>query len=132
MESKTVIITGSRTITDYQALKEAIESSPWFGSIGTVYVGDAKGVDKLALRWCKENGITYYIFRAEWEEYGKWAGPERNRDMIRLGGEAVIALWDGESKGTRNMIWEAEKAGLPRHVCVWSKKEQAYELLDMA
>lgn len=125
METKTVIITGSRTITDYAAVVEAIESSPWYGSIGTVYVGDVRGVDKLALRWCKENGITYYIFRAEWEEYGKSAGPERNRDMIRFGGEAVIALWDGESKGTRNMLWEAEKAGIPCHVRHYKQESQA-------
>ncbi len=113
MNSKTVIVSGSRTITDYEAVKNAIESSPWFGSIDTVFVGDARGVDALVVRWCKENGITYQIFRANWRFYGRGAGPERNREMILSGGEALIAIYEGESKGTKNMMAQAERAGIP-------------------
>jgi|SRR5688500_10532028 len=113
MNSKTVIVSGSRTITDYEAVKHAIESSPWFGRIDTVYVGDAKGVDALALRWCKENGITYRIFRANWSFYGRGAGPERNADMINAGAEALIAIYEGDSKGTMNMIKQAKRAEIP-------------------
>lgn len=116
MEAKTVIVSGSRTITDYNLVKQVIESSPWFGNILAIHVGDAKGVDKLAVRWCKENGITYHIFRAEWDEYGKAAGPIRNKEMITHGGEALIAIWDGESKGTKGMLALARKHGLPVHV----------------
>lgn len=118
MNTKTVIVSGSRTITDYQVVKEAIESSPWFGAIDTVYIGDAKGVDTLALRWCKENGITYRIFKANWGLYGRGAGPERNREMILEGGEAVVAVWDGESKGTRNMLALAKRFDLPVHPAI--------------
>lgn len=115
MDNVTVIISGSRTITDYELVKETIESSPWFGKIAHVYVGDAKGVDELVVRWCKESGITYRVFKAEWHVYGRSAGPERNSDMIRAGGEAVITVWDGESKGTKNMRKLAKSAGLPVH-----------------
>lgn len=121
MNTKTVIFSGSRTITDYQVVKEAIESSPWFGAIDTAYIGDAKGVDTLALRWCKENGITYRIFKANWGLYGRGAGPERNNDMILAGGEAVVAVWDGESRGTRNMLEQARRWSLPVYVKIHSK-----------
>lgn len=113
--NKTVIISGSRTITDYNIVKEGIESSPWFGSIAHVYVGDARGVDALVVRWCKENGITYTVFVAEWGRYGRSAGHERNGEMILHGGEALIAVWDGESKGTKNMIRQARQRNLPIH-----------------
>ena len=113
--NKTVIVSGSRTITDYNIVKQAIESSPWFGSIAHVYVGDAKGVDKLVLRWCRENGVSFTIFKALWRVYGRSAGPERNGDMIRHGGEALIAIWEGESKGTKDMMRQARKHSIPVH-----------------
>lgn len=113
MNTWTVIVSGSRTITDYRTVKEAIESSPWYGKIEHIFVGDARGVDALVLRWCKENGITYTRFKAEWNLYGKSAGPERNGEMIRSGGEALIAIWDGESKGTKNMMEQARRHEIP-------------------
>lgn len=127
MNTKTVIVSGSRTIISYKLVKEAIESSPWFGRIDTIFVGDAKGVDALVVRWCKENGITYRIFKAEWNLYGKSAGPERNREMIRAGGEALVAVWDGESKGTKNMIQQAKQHGLPTHCKIYDYVDQKLE-----
>lgn len=105
-------------------MKAAIESSPWFGDIDTIFVGDAKGVDNLVVRWCKENGITYRIFRANWKLYGRSAGPERNGQMIRSGGEALIAIWDGESRGTKNMIQQAKQHELPVHVKIYDYVDQ--------
>jgi hypothetical protein len=113
VNTKTVIIAGSRTITDYELLKQTIENSPWFGRIDTVFTGDARGVDAMAVRWAKENGITFRIFKADWSFYGRGAGPERNKDMIIHGGEALILLWDGKSKGSKNMLGLAKRFGLP-------------------
>jgi hypothetical protein len=127
--NKTVIVSGSRTITDYDVVKQVIESSPWFGSIAQVYVGDAKGVDALVVRWCKENGIGYTIFRAEWGRYGRSAGPERNGEMIQQGGEALIAVWDGESKGTKDMMRQARKHSIPVHSV--EVKREAFPIGDI-
>lgn len=118
MNTKTVIISGTRTINDYDALDQAIKSSPWYGHIDTVFVGDAKGVDSLAVRWCKNNGITYRVFRADWSTWGKAAGPERNATMCLEGGEALILLWDGESKGSKNMKRMAKHYQIPIHEVV--------------
>lgn len=43
--------------------------------------------------------------------FGKAAGPIRNIDMAKIG-NTLIAIWDGRSKGTLNMIKVAEKRGL--------------------
>ena len=50
-------------------------------------------------------------FLAQWDKYGRQAGPMRNRQMAE-NADALIAYWDGESRGSKNMIEEAKKRGL--------------------
>lgn len=59
---------------------------------------DAMG-EELAKAW----NWKLTIFPAEWEKYGKRAGILRN---IQMGdyADALVAIWDGESKGTKHMI----------------------------
>lgn len=45
-------------------------------------VGDAEGVDTIALHWCLREGIPYDRYDADWHSYGKSAGPIRNRTML--------------------------------------------------
>jgi len=59
-------------------------------------------------------------FPAHWDEYGRAAGPIRNRQMLDKGwADAVVAfhLNLDESKGTADMVREARKRGLPVWVC---------------
>jgi hypothetical protein len=95
------IIAGSRTITDYNIVKEAIEKSGF--EITTILCGMAKGVDQLGKRYGEEKEIPIEKFPANWEIYGKMAGYFRNEQMGR-NADALIAIWDGESKGTKQMI----------------------------
>lgn len=103
------IIAGSRDCFDTVALLEAIRESQF--TITVVVSGTAKGVDQLGEAWAKANGIRIKKFRPDWDRYGLSAGPIRNREMAEYA-EALIALWDGKSKGTKNMIDEARKRGL--------------------
>lgn len=99
-----VIIAGSRTIEDYELLEYVIKQSGF--NITEIVSGGASGVDTLAERYAKENNIIFTKFAAPWNLYGKAAGPIRNRIMAEYA-DALIAIWDGESSGTRNMIHEA-------------------------
>jgi uncharacterized phage-like protein YoqJ len=47
------------------------------------------------------------IYPANWRKYGKRAGHRRNQQMAD-NADALIALWDGESPGTRDMIRRME------------------------
>ncbi len=107
-----VIIAGSRDIKDRQLLRLAIEKSGF--DITEVVSGGAAGVDSLGEQWAREHGITLTKFPADWSSYGKAAGPIRNEKMAAYVGKegALLALWDGKSKGTKNMIDNAEKHGL--------------------
>jgi superfamily I DNA/RNA helicase/O-acetyl-ADP-ribose deacetylase (regulator of RNase III) len=96
-----VIIAGSRGITDMAALEEAIAQSGL--DIKEVVAGGAKGVDTLARLWAERHGIAYKEFPAQWETYGKSAGYQRNEEMANYA-DALIALWDEKSPGTKHMI----------------------------
>lgn len=107
------IIAGGRTITDYSLVLSAIAES---GFIPTEIVsGMAPGVDTLAVQYATENNLPLQQFWAEWEFYGRAAGPIRNRQMAEYG-EALVAIWDGVSRGTKNMIETAQKKGLVVYV----------------
>lgn len=54
-------------------------------------------------------------FPADWDRRGRAAGRIRNREMAKHA-DALIAVWDGESRGTANMILEAHRAGLKVYV----------------
>jgi hypothetical protein len=79
--------------------------------IATVVSGGAKGVDALGERYAVEMNLPLHIYEADWEQHGRAAGPIRNRKMAE-NADALIAIWDGKSKGTKNMIETAEKKGL--------------------
>lgn len=103
------IIAGSRTITDYKLLCEAIRKSGF--DITEVVSGVARGVDALGERYAADNGIPTRRFPANWNEHGRAAGPIRNGEMAKYA-DALTALWDGQSRGTRDMLHKAYSHGL--------------------
>jgi predicted Rossmann fold nucleotide-binding protein DprA/Smf involved in DNA uptake len=103
------IIAGGRTITDYSLVLSAIGESEF--EITEIVSGMAPGVDTLAVQYSQENNLPLAEFHADWNQYKKAAGPIRNREMANYA-DALIAIWDGESRGTKNMIEEATKRGL--------------------
>lgn len=107
------IIAGSRNITDINLIWDAARRCGW--KITGVVSGCARGVDSLGEIWAARNGFTVYPFPAEWGKYGKSAGYRRNFEMAD-NAEALIAIWDGESKGTRHMIEVAKEKGLKVYV----------------
>lgn len=104
-----VIIAGGRDIWDREAVDAAVEESGF--EITEVVCGGAPGVDTLGARWAKRNSIPIKVFPAEWARLGRSAGPVRNMQMAKYA-DALIAVWDGQSHGTRNMIETAKLRGL--------------------
>ena len=103
------IIAGSRDINEFDTVKEAIEESKF--KITEIVSGGCRGVDWLGECYGNENEISTKSFPADWKQHGKAAGPIRNREMAEYA-DALIAVWDGQSKGTANMIQEAKEKGL--------------------
>jgi hypothetical protein len=103
------IIAGGRDINDYQLVLDAVKESQF--AISTVVSGGAKGVDTLGERYATEMNLQLNVFVPDWDTHGRAAGPIRNRKMAE-NAEALIAIWDGKSRGTKNMIETARKLGL--------------------
>ena len=123
-----VIIAGSRNIQDFFAVANAIDYSKF--KITEVVSGGAKGVDKLGEDWAKSSNTPCKVFKAAWDEldapgarvktgpYGNFnsrAGFDRNKLMAEYA-DALIAVWDGKSKGTQNMIDIMKAFGKPVHI----------------
>jgi len=107
------IVAGSRTINDYSIVKEAIENSGF--DVSKVISGSSEGVDKLAEQWATDNGVEIERHPADWDKWGRSAGPMRNKEMADCA-DACIIVWDKSSKGTKNMLMQAIKNGLKLYV----------------
>lgn len=108
-----VIIAGGRDITDYNLVMEAITEANL--TITEIVSGGAKGVDTLGEQYAESMNLPLKVFMADWETHGRAAGPIRNRKMSE-NADALIAIWDGKSRGTKNMIETATKKGLVVYV----------------
>ena len=111
---KTAII-GSRTTTpaSYEKLKQTADE------LGTTHIisGGATGADALAERYAQETGKPLTVFKPDWEKHGKAAGPIRNRAIIESA-DLVLALWDGQSKGTADSLKKAKALGKKTRI-IW-------------
>lgn len=94
---------------DYPILLDAIKACPW--NITEVVSGGAPGADRLGEIFANDHCLPLKVFKAPWVTHGKAAGIIRNGWMADYG-EALIALWDGQSPGTKNMIAQAKRKGL--------------------
>lgn len=109
-----VLVSGSRDIDDRQLVYDAIRSAPF--EIDTIVHGGASGVDQLAADYSirkpeidvAEHPIPAWV----WNKVGRKAGPLRNSFMVEQA-DALVAIWDGESSGTKDTISQAESEGLP-------------------
>lgn len=104
-----VIIAGSRDFDNYDVLLEAIKEAQF--DITVVVSGGAKGADALGERYAVEGNKPLAIYKADWKAHGRGAGPVRNKKMAE-NADALIAIWDGASRGTGHMIKTATDKGL--------------------
>ena len=107
-----VAIIGSRTFNDYDKLVNFMTQFINWTQISLIVSGGAKGADALAEKYADAFGIEKLIFPADWEKYGKSAGMRRNQQIVN-NAELVVACWDLSSKGTKDSINKALKAGKP-------------------
>ncbi len=118
------IIAGSRELDSYLILSGVIRKIDW--EITEVISGTARGADRLGERWAKNHNIPLKKYVANWRRYGNKAGILRNIEMAEYA-DALIALWDGESKGTKHMIEIARKKNLKVYVYMAGGKENEKE-----
>lgn len=114
MKNFRVIIAGGRNFNDYRLLKSRCDNLLSFRIKEhniIIISGTAEGADRLGERYAIERGYAIEKYPAEWKKHGLAAGPIRNEQMSNVA-DALIAFWDGESRGTKDMIKKARKKNL--------------------
>jgi len=115
MQEFKVIVAGSREFNNYSLLakklhhllKEKAETHKI-----VIVSGTARGADKLGELWASRHDHEVERFPADWNKHGKRAGYLRNKEMAEYA-DALIAFWDGVSRGTEHMVNIMEKLGKP-------------------
>ncbi len=98
-----VIIAGPRHMpfSMYPLIQRAVDRAPF--PVTEVVCGLANGADTFGKKWAYENKIPVKEFPADWDKYGKRAGPIRNREMAEYADALIVFIWDG-SRGSANML----------------------------
>lgn len=106
----TILVCGSRNWTDVPAVfRELDRLQPT-----KIIHGSARGADIAGALWAQHRGIPVLAFVANWNLFGKKAGPLRNAQMIAQKPDLVVAFrMNGESPGTDDCLRQARAAGIP-------------------
>lgn len=117
MDRSNIGISGSRNFKDWRFVFDSLQNFCYnilgWGEMIRFVLGDAKGADEYAWMWCYMNDMPYTRKVADWETFGRAAGPSRNFMMLEEGLSYVIAFPDMDSRGTKHFCLEADKRGIP-------------------
>ena len=111
-----VLICGDRNWDDYEAIDNFIKKLP----VGSMVIqGMCRGADMMARQSALKHGFEVEDYPANWDKYGATAGPRRNKQMLDEGKPDVVFAFHkniSQSKGTRNMIEQANRQNIPFHI----------------
>lgn len=103
-----VLVCGSRDWADREAINRRVARLPE-GSI--VIQGGCRGADVMARHAAALANLHWAEVPAMWRN-GRDAGKARNRAMLDLGPDLVIAFQRDGSRGTQHTIDEARRRGI--------------------
>lgn len=120
-----LIIAGGRDISCGTGLIESaihvhnIENN-LFDMIEEIVSGGAQGMDASGEHFAERNKFPVKLFPADWDKHGRAAGPIRNKQMAEYA-DALLLIWDGSSKGSKNMKETMLKLGKPVYEVILRK-----------
>lgn len=119
-----LIIAGSRDIPVSHSEWELIESALTFhgfrGNISEIITGNSGNIDLLGNFYSEITGCPLKLFNPEWDVHGRAAGPIRNKEMAEYS-DALLLIWDGESRGSKSMKEEMLKLNKPVYEVILRK-----------
>jgi len=118
-----IIVCGGRHFNDDVMLSWVLTYVHVRRYIIEVIHGAASGADSLAGQWARQNLATVTPVPADWRTHGRAAGPLRNREMLKLNPDGVVAFPGG--RGTADMVAAAKDAGVPVLMAedLWKKRK---------
>ena len=106
---KYILVTGDRNYNDFKNIENILTTIIIHQYHPTEYIfvnGDCKGADKISKYIFKKYNYKTLEYPADWNKYGKYAGPKRNKDMVDLKPELFLVFHNDikNSKGTKSCI----------------------------
>lgn len=111
-----LLVTGSRHWRDRVAIDAELAFLHDEHGLECVIHGDCRGADRIAGEWARANGVEEIACPADWRTFGRYAGPLRNRNMIGNHRPDTVLVFHEDmesSRGTKDMVEQAKRAGLP-------------------
>ena len=107
-----ILVCGDRNWTDEQTIIDHL--FPYVMENPTIIHGNARGADKIGGIIGRRYGLIVIAKRAEWDKFDNGAGPIRNREMLNLKPDLVLAFHNDiqNSVGTKDMVTIARDAGI--------------------
>ena len=124
-----ILITGSRDWSDKETIRQALLSftaeveDP--NTVCIIHGGCSTGADFIANHLALEYGFRLEVVEADWNAFGRSAGPKRNAEMVRRGADICLAFLNYCSKkncsisfghyshGAKDCLSLAARAGIP-------------------
>jgi len=108
-----LIVAGPRNFFDREVISDALIDAIIDLDISKIITGDAPGVDTITAELCTQSSMEYERYFADWDKYGKSAGPRRNWNMA-ISATHLLAFYKQPygTPGTCNMIYFAERHDL--------------------
>lgn len=97
-----VIVTGGRNYSDRNFIYQTLDHFKPTEIIN----GGASGADRISTEYAKERNIPLKIYNADWDFYGRSAGPVRNELMLSENSDAIVLAFAG-GKGTQDCVTRA-------------------------
>lgn len=105
-----LIVCGGRDYSNMLKAFEVLDAIHKATPVEVIRQGGASGADRIAAMWAVARNVPCVNYPADWQRWGKGAGPIRNRVMANAGADLLVAFPGG--RGTANMILEAKAAGI--------------------
>ena len=131
-----LIITGTWTFNDeslfYTKINSMLSDYPK-NKYKIIIVSDCvEGPESMAIKYAKDHDYEIKKFPAEWDKLGKSAGVRRNLQMVQYASDIhhqglLVAFWDGDSPGTKDIIEIAKRYNLPVQIVDYKVTEKVIE-----
>ena len=105
-----VLVCGGRDWQDAELVESTLDRLlASRGPFERLIHGGARGVDHIAGKWARKNGVLEWDFLPEWHRAGPIEGSARNHYMIATGAPDLVVAFPG-GLGTADMIERARTA----------------------
>ncbi len=114
-----ILVCGDRNWTDKEAMYDVLCEYHRYGTEIVLIHGGCRGADRLAGECAEDAMWDILVYPADWQRYGRAAGPIRNQKMLDEGKPDIVIAFHSnldKSKGTKDMVTRTRKARIPVEV----------------